>query len=121
VSLFVSLTRRRRQRRAAQEEAASWRPLQRVLQREKQTQEGWQARFYSECSNASQCVRHMMSVSATIAFVHRFCQVWGPGLWIMTSGSDAHRLYECGVRGFVKSGVWGFGVMGSGNGCKSLS
>ena len=107
---------------------------QRVIQREKHTQEGGQARFYSECSYAIAVVNCgvwgcgvMGYGSHPVAFdtcmvvqgVHRFCQVWGPGLWIMTSGSDAHRLYECGVRGFVKSGVWGCGVVGSGGGGQS--
>ncbi len=80
---------------------------QRVIQREKHTQEGGQARFYSECSYAIAVVNCgvwgcgvMGYGSHPVAFdtcmvvqrVHRFCQVWGPGLWIMTSCSDAHRL-----------------------------
>ncbi len=107
VSLFVSLTRRRRQPPAAQEEAASWRPPQGVFQREKQAQELRQARFYSERSNAIAFVKCglwgcgvMGYGSYPVAFdtcmlvqrVHRVCKVWGAGLRIMTSGSNALRL-----------------------------
>ena len=107
VSLFVSLTRRRRQPPAAQEASASWRQVQGVLLRESSAQALQQARFYSDCSNAIAFVKCglwgcgvMGYGSYPVAFdtcmlvqrVHRFCQVWGAGLRIMTSGSNALRL-----------------------------
>jgi hypothetical protein len=108
VSLFVSLTRRRRQPQGTQEvQASPWRPLQGVLHREKPAQALRQARFYSDCNNAIAFVKCGLWGCGVVGYgsypvafdtcmlvqrVHRFCQVWGAGLRIMTSGSNALRL-----------------------------
>jgi hypothetical protein len=107
VSLFVSLTRRRRQPPAAEEAPASWRQVQGVLLREKPAQALRQARFYSDCNNAIAFVKCGLWGCGVVGYgsypvafdtcmlvqrVHRFCQVWGAGLRIMTSGSNALRL-----------------------------